>query len=245
MNLLRGPALCYKYHGLGNDFLLFDKVSPVLNCEYIKKLCHRRFGIGADGLIFLEHQSDGVIRMRFFNSDGKKANFCGNATRVVFAHLGGGYSSIITDAGPIDGFLKKDGIHVKMPKATIIKESQNITEIFCGVMHAFVSVDRIYSDYERVKKLRDELDCNVSFVKKQSQNMYEMLTFEKGVENFTFACGSAAAAFAFYKLNLQVERIMTVSMKGGMLRFYHDIDGALWMVGRATKIGSIEIDENF
>lgn len=225
-------------------------MSSVLNCDYIKRLCHRRFGIGADGLIFLERQSDGIIRMHFFNSNGKKANFCGNATRVVFAHLYQKHTSIITDAGPIEGFFKKDGIHVKMPHARIVKDFQNIhtenvMQIFCGVMHAFIIVDEVFGDYEKAKRLRHQLDCNVSFVKKQGQNMYEMLTFEKGVEDFTFACGSAAAAFAFYKLNLQVDQIMTVSMKGGVLRFYHDTDGALWMVGRATKIGSIEIDENF
>src|SRR3970040_2061338 len=83
-----------KYHGSGNDFLIFDdweKTFPSSDQQYIQLLCERQKGIGADGLLLLPPSRKADFRMRIFNSDGLEAKMCGNGLRclVDFAHRQG------------------------------------------------------------------------------------------------------------------------------------------------------------
>lgn len=80
------PLLFSKYSGCGNDFILVDNRNlnfPVHDHIYIQKLCDRRLGIGADGLILLESSHISDFKMRIFNSDGKEAEMCGNGLRCL------------------------------------------------------------------------------------------------------------------------------------------------------------------
>ena len=75
-----------KYHGLGNDFIIFnmkDLEERDLS-ELAKKVCHRNFGIGADGMIVYEKSQRGIV-MNFYNADGTTAPMCGNGIRC-FTH---------------------------------------------------------------------------------------------------------------------------------------------------------------
>ena len=78
-----------KMHGLGNDFILVEDLEEKieLSVSAIKKLCHRNFGIGADGLVLLQPSSRGDFRMRIFNHDGTEAEMCGNALRCVARYV--------------------------------------------------------------------------------------------------------------------------------------------------------------
>lgn len=84
----------FKYQGAGNDFILIDhRVSPLQNISYerIEQLCDRRFGIGADGLMFLTTHDDYDFEMHYYNADGKPGSMCGNGGRCIVAfakHLG-------------------------------------------------------------------------------------------------------------------------------------------------------------
>ncbi len=77
----------YKYHGTGNDFIIIDNRDGKLsfNKEQIAHLCHRNFGIGADGLMILENSIDTAFKMRYYNSDGNEGSMCGNGGRCIVA----------------------------------------------------------------------------------------------------------------------------------------------------------------
>ena len=111
-----------KYHGTGNDFILIDKrkFKPELSKENIALMCHRRFGIGADGLIYLTQSSSYDFEMVYFNSDGNEGSMCGNGGRCItaFAHQLG----IIEKKAR---FLATDGEH----QSNILNEKDNEYQI--------------------------------------------------------------------------------------------------------------------
>ena len=79
-----------KYTGLGNDFVFLDGAAAQAvkdPCALARKICNRRWGVGADGLILLLPSDKADVRMRIINSDGSEAEMCGNASRCVPLHL--------------------------------------------------------------------------------------------------------------------------------------------------------------
>src|SRR5688500_13567596 len=102
------PIEFFKYQATGNDFILIDdrnRLFQVENLAFISHMCHRKWGIGSDGLILIRNSKEADFEMVFFNPDGSKS-FCGNGSRsaVVFAHKLG----IIKNTG---SFVAIDGIH--------------------------------------------------------------------------------------------------------------------------------------
>src|SRR5690554_5918519 len=130
----------YKYQGTGNDFILVDNRSgffPKEDTSLIAEICHRRFGVGGDGLILLENHPAADFKMIYFNSDGNESSMCGNGGRCIthFAHyLGLIESACVFEA--IDGLhkatIKKDFVSLQMNDVTEIKSGDDFLFLDTG-----------------------------------------------------------------------------------------------------------------
>jgi diaminopimelate epimerase len=228
-----------KYHGAGNDFILIDDRSGLLenkmNEAWIANLCHRRFGVGADGLILLQKGQDGAdFFMRYYNSDGRISTFCGNGGRCIvsFAEQLGihhGNTTFKGTDGWHQGELKEDGlIYLSMSDVNEINQlDENTYTLHTGSPH-FV---RFVDDLEKInveeegRRIRNSPafakdGINVNFVQHSAPSEIHIRTYERGVENETMACGTgvvaAAIAHKVHTGNDISNRL--VHAQGGLLR---------------------------
>lgn len=248
-----------KYQGAGNDFVLIDQRKQqyiVHNDERtIAHLCDRRFGIGADGLILLEASEKNDFKMVYFNADGRESTMCGNGGRCIvqFAHqLHIFEESTVFDA--IDGThqakVNKDGtVSLQMIDVeNVIKLSDNTYQLNTGSPHYISFCEFIPNDVKQAGSIiryspiyKDE-GINVNFVKKISLPI-EIATYERGVEDETYSCGTGvtAAAIAYAVQNDVYGHIeYSVITKGGNLKvsFEHKSGGIfsdVWLIGPAVK----------
>src|SRR5258705_7745759 len=133
----------YKYQGTGNDFVLVDnrKNEISLSLEQIHKLCDRRFGIGADGLMLLNEKTGYDFEMKYYNADGKEGSMCGNGGRCMakFAYQLGihrnSYKFLASD-GPHEAELDTDGIiSLKMKDVMGVKKFHSDFIVDTGSPH--------------------------------------------------------------------------------------------------------------
>jgi diaminopimelate epimerase len=205
-----------KYQGAGNHFILFDdreNLFPIQKEGVIARLCHRQYGIGADGLILLQISKRADARMRIFNADGSEAEMCGNGLRCLFRFMQD--LNICKQSAQIEtthsiftctAHGEKVGILHPLPtflQVNVQVGSHHLNVIDSGVPHAVAFV----SDIEEVdvltegKKIRfhplfGRAGVNATFVQ-SIDNALAIRTYERGVEEETLACGTAAIAAAF------------------------------------------------
>ena len=190
-----------KYEGTGNDFILIDdrdRDFPI-DSQKISKLCHRQYGIGTDGLILLQPSVEGDSSMRIFNQDGSEAEMCGNGLRCLvqfLIDLGAEKRkfSIETQKKIYSCEIKNGSIYVDMgvPKILEKKGSEMLLEV--GVPHFVTFVDEL-SRFDREAKERFSIiGVNINYARIEPFNTIYMRTFERGVEDETFSCGSGATA---------------------------------------------------
>jgi diaminopimelate epimerase len=187
-----------KYHGTGNDFILIDdrkEKFPDNNYERIRHLCERRFGIGADGLI--------LLRMH-----GIEGSMCGNGGRcaVAFAYRKGICSEATTfmaaDGSHLAKVIRPDLIQLKLRSVSNIRAMHNHYELDTGSPHYVTFVDAleeldVYSIGRRIRlsnAFRAE-GINVNFVEQKPESIF-IRTYERGVENETWSCGTGVVAGA-------------------------------------------------
>ena len=208
-----------KAHGAGNDFILIDDrelLFPAEDVSLIEKLCHRRYGIGADGLILLQNSTRGDYRMRYFNSDGREAALCGNGLRCFAAfvfHLGDTRESVLVETGKDVIQTKRNGgrISTCFPPPKLLKTfplalTSGIREVYfvdSGLPNAvFFSEDL---DEEEPMHFGREVryhpvfapeGVNVTLVECKDKSNIRIRTYERGVEAETLACGTAALSVA-------------------------------------------------
>lgn len=252
-----------KYQGTGNDFIMIDNRSGEwdnLSVSTIRKLCDRRFGIGADGLIKINSVEGYDFEVDYYNSDGSKS-FCGNGARcsVAFAHeLGFTADSVSFMA--IDGAheaLKKDGlVHLKMNDVAEIDDSQKEFILNTGSPH-FIHFTENVSDFDILaygKQIRysdkyNQEGINVNAIHQLDNHTFEIRTYERGVEDETLSCGTGvtAAALALGKKNeITGDFEYRVKSRGGNLSVKFRNTGAgftdIWLIGPAESVFKGEVD---
>ena len=218
----------YKFDGAGNDFVIVDnrEAKTVFGQEEVARICHRRFGVGADGFMTLESPSEGYdFEMVYYNSDGRVGSMCGNGGRCIamFAHLLG--------LGDRLHFLAYDGPHnavVRMnpqddsaaglpitamvdltmrdvPKSEVrkIEEVEDGYFIDTGSPHFVIPVEDLDATdvVAEGRRWRNRADLfpegtNVDFLHFDNEGEISIRTYERGVEDETYACGTGVTACA-------------------------------------------------
>lgn len=252
-----------KYQGVGNDFIIIDNRKDVFNpddSELINRMCNRRFGIGADGLILLSDHMDYDFEMKYFNADGYESTMCGNGGRCSadFAIRAG-------IAGRSMRFKAIDGTHKAISEEGIIRLQMNDVKdpgkinnnyfINTGSPHYIIFRDDVMkTDVDKEgKEIRWSEEfapggTNVNFVEKQETGIY-VRTFERGVEAETLSCGTGVTASAIASVisgHFDTDTV-NVRTKGGDLSVSMKVSGRniidIWLSGPATFVykGEIEV----
>lgn len=255
----------YKYQGTGNDFVMIDNRSqffPKENKQLIEKLCDRRFGVGADGLILLENHADFNFKMVYYNSDGNESSMCGNGGRclVAFAKQMG----VVKNKAKFEAF---DGYHfatiddegivaLQMKDVDAIKNESNYTFLNTGSPHHVQLVNdlknldvKVEGAKIRYSDLYGNAGSNINFVNQLANDIFAVRTYERGVEDETLSCGTGvtAVAIAMHQLGKTKNNIIDLNVEGGKLKVQFDEDNGsytnVFLIGPATFVfeGKIEI----
>ncbi|MBN1235905.1 MAG: diaminopimelate epimerase [Methanotrichaceae archaeon] len=267
-----------KLHGNGNDFILIDEIGQEQVAESEKRrfaiaCCHRNFGIGADGVLFLTSSPRADLGMRLIQPDGSEAEMCGNGIRCLAKYAWDtGYVGELFDVETLAGIIpvqvremdnsfwaKVDMGVPKFDRPSIPAcgfgemlseeiEGSRVSAVNTGVPHAVVFVEDMEFDIRETAPLirHNSLfpeGANVNFVKPGQP--FQIRTFERGVEGETFSCGTGAVASASvaHRLGLVGDEVL-VQTKGGPLIITFEDDKA-FMEGPAVTVCSGELSEEY
>ncbi len=209
-----------KMHGAGNDFILVDgrSLPPAgLDRARIAALCHRRRGVGADGLLVIRPDREADFNMTYYNRDGGEAEMCGNGARcaVSFAQqigLAGESCRFTTSAGELTGKVVDDEVSVSLPpwrdlKCDLKMDGSPFPQhhfVNTGVPHLVIPVPDVaevdlmtWGPTLRNHPLLGPAGANVDWIQTPTRDgEFALRTYERGVEAETQACGTGAAAVA-------------------------------------------------
>lgn len=235
----------FKYQGTGNDFVMVDNRSltfPKENELLINKMCDRRFGIGADGLILLEPSDKYDFKMIYFNADGKEGSMCGNGGRclVAFAkQLGIFINKTTFDA--VDGehyaTVENGIVSLKMIDVDTINSQDTYTFLDTGSPHHVEFCSEVSK--LNVKDVGSTIrygapyfkkGTNVNFAEQTSENSFKVRTYERGVEDETLACGTGvtAVAIAANKAKLTKSNPVKLEVLGGNLEVSFTVENGIY-----------------
>lgn len=255
----------HKYQGTGNDFIMIDNRALGLNKqqnELVKKLCDRRFGIGADGLILLQDKEGYDFEMVYFNSDGNESTMCGNGGRCLIKFAN--YLGVIMDTckflaidGDHDGEVLPGGtVSLKMKDVEGVEQQEDDFILNTGSPHyvSFVNEVQRFNVFNEARKIRyntrfEKDGINVNFVEKKSASEIFVRTYERGVEDETLSCGTGvvASALSFAAKNGQILQQVYIQTLGGNLEVKFETAGRgfrnIYLVGPAERVfeGEVEV----
>lgn len=249
----------YKYQGAGNDFILVDNRQNIVNHNnpaLLAQLCDRRFGIGGDGIMFLQNREGYDFEMVYYNADGQPSSMCGNGGRCIVA-----FAKFLGVVDAETDFLAVDGPHyatitaegnwvsLQMIDVDVVSTDADAYVLNTGSPHYVQLADglkdkNVFAEGSAIRNNATyrEKGINVNFVEPNDSG-YFVRTFERGVEDETFACGTGATAvaLAMAKHHNQQGHITTpVKVLGGDLNIRFNYDGVkytdIFLEGPAEQV---------
>lgn len=246
----------YKYQATGNDFILIDNregLFPREDSGLIARMCHRRFGIGADGLILLENHASADFRMVYFNSDGNMGSMCGNGGRCIVAFAG-----LLGLTGDTCRFMAVDGPHLaRVENGTVSLQMSDVTEVHATPRYLWLDTGsphhvQLWEHWEELdvqregRRLRYGLygasGSNINFVQALGGSRFRVRTYERGVEDETYSCGTGvtAVALAMHYLGTLAASPARIDTPGGELEVHFAATGGgysdIWLKGPAQLV---------
>jgi diaminopimelate epimerase len=245
-----------KYQGTGNDFVIIDNRdgSISLSNQQISYLCDRRFGVGADGLMLLGTATGYDFSMTYYNADGTEGTMCGNGGRclVQFAHDNGivkdHYHFIAID-GPHEASIHNNGwVYLKMSDVNSVEKGDGFFVTNTGSPHYVAKVNELanFDVFKEGKAIRyndrfAKEGINTNFIE-QLQDCLFVRTYERGVENETYSCGTGVTASALIScLHKEGEHTIDIKTLGGKLAVSFTNKGGghfnnIWLKGPGTFV---------
>jgi diaminopimelate epimerase len=261
-----------KMSGAGNDFVVIDNraLRHALSDAQIARVCDRRFGVGADGLLAVEPAPDATadFRMRYYNADGGEAEMCGNGARCFarfvqsMPRVDAARVRFLTPAGLITGEYLGSEVRVNLtaPTETRVKQRADfgwgeIEYHFMntGVPHVVIFVDEVESldvvtpGHAIRRSPLFPRGTNVNFTQVVDPQNLIVRTYERGVEDETLACGTGVTAAALLANRVRGLKLpLRVKVRGGdTLAIDAEIEGdafrAVTLTGPAVETFSGEI----
>jgi diaminopimelate epimerase len=258
-----------KHHALGNDFLVVFHPHVADLPSLARRLCDRRRGIGADGLLVGESEEGYAGRMTLFNADGSRAEMSGNGIRCFAQALAGHRGDlspqrILTDAGERTVTLSAtevpDVIHAAVDMGQVLPipvpadwhrvgtdPLRPVSHLSVGNPHTVVGVDRV-ADVDLMGLGRVVPYVNLEIVEAGPEaDAITMRVHERGA-GITEACGTGACASAWaasqWGLVPGSVRELLVHMDGGdaKVRLHHPAEGRVTLIGPAQFIAAVTVE---
>lgn len=251
-----------KYQATGNDFVLIDNRTAGYSFtkDQIEKICNRRFGVGADGVMLIENHASLDFNLVYYNSDGSQS-LCGNGSRAAVAMAADlGLLKNQTTFNAYDGahdagLLPNGVIRLRMNPVSEIKQTGSDYFINTGSPHhlQFVSDANKVNVVEEGRKIRyseayKPAGVNVNFIQPLAKNTIFVRTYERGVEDETFSCGTGVTAAALAASLQGYTSPVKVKVKGGELEVEFKTGQAgtfqeIFLIGPAKMVfeGTLEL----
>lgn len=271
MSSLRLGLPVVKIQGAGNDFLFIDlrntslqQITSLDRPELVRRIANREFGIGSDGVVFVEKGDQEVtFNWDFYNKDGSTAEMCGNAARCM-GRWGQLFASqtkfnFRTIAGIVEvnvGELAEARlpfVKIEMKNVTYTVDGKAHKALFVntGVPHLVVEVQKLEDAYHmlnHVQALRFHPEVgprgsNVTFVQRVAEKKFKTVTFERGVEGFTLACGTGVLAAAAEGIQGATDVTVEVEAPGGNLKVVFPKNGGAVLIGPAKLVFEANVNE--
>lgn len=242
----------FKLSGAGNDFVLLPS-GPRPSRSRIAELCDRRRGVGADGVLWVR-RGRGEHTVLYWNADGSRA-FCGNGTRCaawwLFKQGAGKRLRLRTETGRAEAVIEgRERARVRMPRPRGLTLGLELDAagrrwvvhaVTVGVPHVVVGVpDLVRFPVVQVgralrrHKAFGTAGANVDFVRRRGRGLYDVRTYERGVEDETLACGSGITATAYILESIGLDRLpLRLRARGGDTLVVSR-EGGLWLEGPSS-----------
>lgn len=257
------PQKFSKYQGTGNDFILFDNRDGKIdhkNTQWIRQICDRRFGIGADGVMLLENEAGCDFRMVYFNSDGNESSMCGNGGRCIVNYarqlgiIRDTYTFLAID-GLHEAYVKNEIVYLKMQDVLAVSKTDDHYDLNTGSPHYVTEVDDVQAvDVKntgasiRYSESYAAKGTNVNFLDRKN-NIFHIRTYERGVEDETLSCGTGVTAAGIVVGLLSEfadgQHAVALETMGGKLQVQYEKNGNqftnIWLIGPGTLVFNGEI----